>query len=129
MARREIVAIGGSAGSIEVIRQVCLSLPGDLQACVLVAVHVAASSPNLLAGILDGGGPLPASTAVDGEPLEEGRIYVAPADHHLLIDRRTVRLGRGPRENMSRPAIDPLFRSAASAPDPAQWCPALWNAE
>lgn len=118
MARREIVAIGGSAGSIEVIRQVCLALPADLQAGVLIAVHVAASSPNLLAGILDGGGPLPASTAVDGEPLEDGRIYVAPADHHLLTDRRTVRLGRGPRENMSRPAIDPLFRSVGISAGP-----------
>jgi two-component system, chemotaxis family, protein-glutamate methylesterase/glutaminase len=118
MIRREIIAIGGSAGSIEVIRQVCRALPADLQACVLITVHVAASSPNLLAGILNSGGPLPASTAVDGEPLQDGRIYVAPADHHLVIDGRTVRLGRGPRENMSRPAIDPLFRSAGISAGP-----------
>lgn len=118
MARREIVAIGGSAGSIEVIRQICRGLPADLQASILIAVHVAASSPNLLAGILDSGGPLPASTAVDGEPLQDGRIYVAPADHHLLIDGRTVSLGRGPRENMSRPAIDPLFRSVGISAGP-----------
>lgn len=118
MARREIIAIGGSAGSIEVIRQICRALPADLQASVLIAVHVGASSQNLLAGILDSGGPLPAGTAVDGEPLQEGRIYVAPADHHLVIDGRMVRLGRGPRENMSRPAIDPLFRSAGISAGP-----------
>ena len=118
MARRDIVAIGGSAGSIGVIRQICGALPADLHAPVLVAVHVAASSLNLLAGILESGGPLPASTAVDGEPLQDGRIYVAPADRHLVVDGRIVRLGRGPRENMSRPAIDPLFRSVGISAGP-----------
>lgn len=118
MARREIIAIGGSAGSIAVIRQICRALPTDLQAAVLVAVHVGAGNQNLLAGILDSGGPLPASTAVDGEPLQQSRIYVAPADHHLLVDRQCVRLGRGPRENMARPAIDPLFRSVGISAGP-----------
>jgi two-component system chemotaxis response regulator CheB len=118
MARREIIAIGGSAGSIEVIQQICRALPEDLQASVLIAVHVGAVGRNLLAGILDSGGPLPASTAIDGEPIEDGRIYVAPADHHLVIDGRFVRLGRGPRENMARPAIDPLFRSAGISAGP-----------
>ncbi len=118
MARRKIIAIGGSAGSIEVIRQICRGMPADLQASILIAVHVGAVGHNLLAGILDSDGPLPVSTAVDGEPVEDGRIYVAPADHHLVIDGRTVRLGRGPRENMSRPAIDPLFRSAGISAGP-----------
>ncbi|TJZ91849.1 chemotaxis protein CheB [Paracoccus gahaiensis] len=112
MPGRDIIVIGGSAGSVEVIRQICRMLPADLQAPVLVAVHVGAGHQNLLASILDSGGPHPASTAVDGEPLREGRIYVAPADHHLVVDGHVVRLGRGPRENMARPAIDPLFRSA-----------------
>lgn len=111
MAGRVIIAIGGSAGSIAVIRKICRALPADLHASVLIAVHVGAGNQNLLAGILDSGGLLPASTAVDGELLQEGRIYVAPVDHHLLVDGKVIRLGRGPRENMARPAIDPLFRS------------------
>ena len=111
MAKRDVIAIGGSAGSIGVLRHICRSLPKNLPASVLVTVHMAANNPNLLAGILDSAGPLPASTAVDGEALALGRIYVAAADHHLAIEGRTVRLGRGPRENMARPAIDPLFRS------------------
>lgn len=118
MAKPDVIAIGGSAGSIGVIRQICRSLPANLQASVLIAVHVAADHPNLLAGILDSGGPLPASTAVDGEPLQDGRIYVAPADRHLLMDGRLLRLGRGPRENMARPAIDPLFRSVGISAGP-----------
>ncbi|RWX81150.1 chemotaxis protein CheB [Neorhizobium lilium] len=115
---RKIIAIGGSAGSIQVIRQISSMLPPDLQASVLIAVHVGAGNQDLLAGILDGGGPLPASTAVDGEPVEEARIYVAPADHHLVIEGNFIRLGRGPRENMARPAIDPLFRSAGLSVGP-----------
>lgn len=118
MATREIIAIGGSAGSIEVIRQICRALPADLQASIVIAVHVGANNQNLLGGILDSGGPLPASTAVDGEPLQSGRIYVAPANHHLVVDGRFIRLGRGPRENMARPAIDPLFRSAGISAGP-----------
>jgi two-component system chemotaxis response regulator CheB len=112
MTGRDVIAIGGSAGSVEVIRRICRELPDDLPACVLITVHVADGGRNLLAGILDRAGPLPASTAVDGEPAECGRIYVAPAQSHLIIDDGCLRLGRGPRENMARPAIDPLFRSA-----------------
>ena len=118
MSKRRIIAIGGSAGSIEVIRKICSGLTLNLDASVLIAVHVGAGSQNLLAGILDSAGLLPASTAVDGEPLEGGRIYVAPADYHLLIEGNALRLGRGPRENMSRPAIDPLFRSAGISAGP-----------
>ncbi len=118
MSRREIIAIGGSAGSIKVIRQICRALPSELRASVVVAVHVMPDSHNLLAGILASDGPLPATTAVDGEQLREGRIYVAPADRHLLIDGRVLRLGNGPRENMARPAIDALFRSAGISAGP-----------
>lgn len=118
MATREIIAIGGSAGSIEVIRQICRALPADLHASVLIAVHVGAGHQDLLAGILNSGGPLSASTAVDGEPLQKAHIYVAPADKHLVIDGSVVRLGRGPRENMARPAIDPLFRSIGVSAGP-----------
>ncbi|WP_246413272.1 chemotaxis protein CheB [Rhizobium indicum] len=118
MAMRKIIAIGGSAGSIQAIRKICSLLRADLHASVLIAVHVRAGNQNLLASILDNGGPLPASTAVDGEPLKDARIYVAPVDHHLVVDGRFVRLGRGPRENMARPAIDPLFRSAGISAGP-----------
>lgn len=114
----KIIAIGGSAGSIQVIRQICKELPQNLQASVLIAVHVGAGNRDLLAAILDSGGTLPASTAVDGEPIDEGHIYVAPADHHLVMDGGVLRLGRGPRENMARPAIDPLFRSAGISAGP-----------
>ncbi|QZC95367.1 hypothetical protein K2E96_03800 [Pseudomonas sp. ERGC3:05] len=118
MARREIIAIGGSAGSIAVIRQICRALPADLHATVLIAVHVGASNQNLLAGILDSSGPLPASTAVDGEPLQKSHIYVAPTDHHLLVDGPFVRLGRGPRKIWRGLLLILYFGRSGSALDP-----------
>jgi two-component system, chemotaxis family, protein-glutamate methylesterase/glutaminase len=79
-----------------------------------VVVHVGNHGKDLLAGLLDGLGPLRVTTAREGEVVEAGRIYVAPADRHLLITDHTVRLGRGPRENMARPAVDALFNSVAA---------------
>ena len=118
MSTHDIIVIGGSAGSIPVLRQICADLASDLPASVFVVVHVGARGQNLLGKILDDSGPLGAATAQNGEAIERGRIYVAPADFHLMVSERVVRLGRGPRENMTRPAIDPLLRSAAVAHGP-----------
>lgn len=111
MTNRDIIAIGGSLGAVDAVRQLCRDLPPDLAAAMFIVIHVGAGGNNLLAEIFDAGSPVSISTAVDGEPLRRGHAYVAPADHHLLVIDDHVRLGRGPRENMARPAIDPLFRS------------------
>lgn len=113
MHKERAIAIGGSTGSISALKQVMPHLPEDLPAAIFLVVHVGVHGRNLLADIIDGCGPLTASTAVDGETAEKGRVYVAPADRHLLVIDGHVRLGRGPRENMSRPSIDALFRSVA----------------
>jgi two-component system chemotaxis response regulator CheB len=113
MSHRDVIAIGGSTGAIDALKQLCRQLPADLPAAIFVTVHVGAEGRNLLSDIFNGIGPLPSRTAVDGETVEPGRVYVASADHHLLVIDGVVRLGRGPRENLSRPAVDPLFRSIA----------------
>jgi two-component system chemotaxis response regulator CheB len=113
MNRRDIIAIGGSLGAVDAVAQLCRDLPSDLAATVFIVIHVGAQGNNLLAGIFDAQSAISISTAVDGEVLRPGHAYVAPADHHFLVLDNRVRLGRGPRENLARPAIDPLFRSVA----------------
>jgi two-component system chemotaxis response regulator CheB len=112
-AQRDIIVIGGSAGSGAVLRRLLSDLPGDLPASVFVSTHIPPHSPSILAEVLSGGAALPVAQAVDGQPVERGRVYVAAPDRHLLLIDGTIQLGTGPRENMVRPSIDPLFRSAA----------------
>ena len=113
MANRDIIAIGGSAGSGAVLREVVRGLPRDLPASVFISTHVPSNSRGYLAETLGTSDSLPVSEATDGQAIEKGRVYVAVPDRHLLLIDGTIRLGDGPRENMVRPAIDPLFRSAA----------------
>ena len=112
-APERLIVIGGSAGSIEVLTTLIAGLPADLPASIMVAIHISPEVRSRLPQILGRAGILPAQHAADGDPILAGRIYVAPPDHHLLIGPGRIRLSRGPRENGHRPAIDPLFRSAA----------------
>lgn len=110
---KDIIVIGGSAGSSTALKQIFGTLPNDLQASVFVSTHIPAHSPSLLAEVLAAGATLPVAQARDGQCVEAGRVYVAVPDRHLLLVNGTIRLGVGPRENMARPSIDPFFRSAA----------------
>lgn len=115
MPHRDIIVVGASAGGVEALQELVAGLPVDLPAAVFVVLHMAPHSPGVLGEILDRAGPLPCAQAVDGDPIRPGRVYVARPDFHLLLKPQLVRVVQGPRENSSRPAIDPLFRSAALA--------------
>lgn len=116
MANKDIVVIGASTGGIEALKAIARDLPADLPAALFVVIHTGHASPDILHHIFDRAGPLPAVLATDGEPIRTGRIYVAPSDHHLILEQSgRMRISRGPKENRFRPAIDPLFRSAAHA--------------
>lgn len=113
MYHLDLIVIGASAGGIEALKSLVAGLPAALPAALLVVVHTSPQSPQLLAHILAQAGPLPAAYAVEGTVIEPGQIYVAPPDHHLLVEQGQLRVTHGPKENRFRPAIDPLFRSAA----------------
>jgi len=115
MPRRDIIVVGASSGGVEALQELVRSLPGDLPAAVFVLLHVGARSRSLLPQLLSAAGPLKAFHAEDGMAIEQSQIYVAPPDHHLLLEREHVRLGFGPKENHQRPCINVTFRSAALA--------------
>jgi two-component system chemotaxis response regulator CheB len=113
MDKRNVIVIGASAGGFEAIRTLVTGLPADFDAVLLIVWHISPDAPGVMPQTLNRHQTLPAVHAVDGEPLHFGRIYVAPPDHHLLVEEGVLRVTRGPKENRFRPAIDPLFRSAA----------------
>jgi two-component system, chemotaxis family, protein-glutamate methylesterase/glutaminase len=113
VSNRDIIAIGGSTGALDTLKHIFADLPAGLPAAVFVVVHIGSNGGGMLADILNSVGLFAVKTASEGDIVENGKAYIAPAGHHLLIDSGTIRLGHGPRENMARPAIDPLFRSAA----------------
>ncbi len=111
--------MGASAGGVEALSNLLSHLPADLPASIFIVLHIPPHTPSLLPSILDRVSPLPVSQAINGEKIERGRVYVAPPDNHLLVERGFVRVLRGPKENRYRPAVDPLFRSAAVAYGPS----------
>jgi two-component system chemotaxis response regulator CheB len=115
---KDIIVVGASVGGIEALRTIAGDLPKDFPASVFVVLHTAPEAPGVLADIIDRAGALPAAYAVDGDRILPGRIYVAPRDRHLIIEPNRIRLTRGPKENRFRPAVDPLFRSAAQVYGP-----------
>ena len=116
MPNQDRIVIGTSTGGFEALKALAGGLPPDLPAALFIVLHIGPNGLGILPEILQRAGPLPAANARQGEPIRPGRIYVAPPDHHLLLEPSGhVRLSRGPKENRFRPAVDPLFRSAALA--------------
>lgn len=118
MDNRDIIVIGGSSGATAPLKAILGGLPRDLPAAVFVVLHIPARSIGILATVSQAASQMIVSPAEDGMEIVPGHIYLGVPDRHLLIADGRIRLGRGPRENMARPAIDPLFRSAAVAYGP-----------
>lgn len=110
---RDIVVIGSSAGGVETLSRLFGALEGPLPAAFLVVTHLSPVARSMMPALLARVGKLPAQHAVDNQSIKPGCIYIAPPDHHLLLEKNRIRLSHGPKENRHRPAIDPLFRTAA----------------
>ncbi|HEX2718117.1 MAG TPA: chemotaxis protein CheB [Gemmatimonadaceae bacterium] len=113
----DLIVIGGSAGAIEALTLILAGLPRTLPASICVVVHQPAYLPSRLVEVLSRVSPLPVVAAVDGGRVCHGVVYLALPDKHLMIEgsELVLRVVHGPKENRARPAVDPLFRSAALA--------------
>jgi two-component system chemotaxis response regulator CheB len=107
--------MGGSAGGLSAFSRIVKQLPADLNAAVFIVWHISPYAPSKLPDILSQAGKLEARNPAEGESIQPGKIYVAPPDRHLLLEAGRIRVTKGPKENRFRPAVDPLFRSAAYA--------------
>jgi two-component system, chemotaxis family, protein-glutamate methylesterase/glutaminase len=116
--KRNIIVIGASAGGFEAIKKLVSHLPAEIDASIFIVWHMAAELTGVLPNVLNKLSKIPAAHAVDMEPIVPNRIYVARPDWHLVVENERVRVTRGPKENRFRPAVDPLFRSAAYAYGP-----------
>jgi two-component system chemotaxis response regulator CheB len=115
VAHRDIVVIGASAGGLQALQQILSTMPRDVEAALLVVLHTADHSVSMLPHILERRSNMPVSHPHDGDRIRRGRVYIAPPGFHMIVEEGFLRVLQGPRENLHRPAIDPLFRSAAAA--------------
>jgi two-component system, chemotaxis family, protein-glutamate methylesterase/glutaminase len=113
MSNRDIIVIGGSSGATAPLKEILTKLPVDLPAAVFVVMHIPPQGAGVFSGLASGSSRLPVLQAESGMAIKKGHVYLPVPDRHLLVYEDHLMLGRGPPENMARPAIDPLFRSAA----------------
>jgi two-component system, chemotaxis family, protein-glutamate methylesterase/glutaminase len=118
MPQRDIVVIGASAGGVDALKETVEGLRPDIRASFFIVLHFPPFKESHLPEILSRVGPLPTVHANDGDSIQPGHIYVAPPDRHLLVRDGRIELWRGPKENYTRPAINPLFKSAAETYGP-----------
>src|SRR5438270_2095833 len=112
MEKRNIIVIGASAGGYETLKLIIRNLPPTIDASIFIVWHMAPTIRGILPQVLNKENSILVDHATDNEKIKPNRIYIAPPDHHLLIEEGRVRVTHGPKENRFRPAVDPLFRSA-----------------
>lgn len=113
MPKHDIIVIGASAGGVNALIELMKTLPSDLKASVFIVMHLSPHTKSFLPNILSRQGRLNAVHPKDGDRIEKGKVYIAPPDHHLLLENDRILIRKGPKENRFRPSIDSLFRSAA----------------
>jgi two-component system chemotaxis response regulator CheB len=112
---RDVIVMGASAGGIRAVIEVLSRLPEDLPAFIGVVIHRGADSTATWADVLGMKTKLRVVEPNDGDPLTRGFVYIAPSDCHMTFEHGSIVLSGGPKEHHTRPAVDPLFASAARA--------------
>jgi two-component system, chemotaxis family, protein-glutamate methylesterase/glutaminase len=115
MPAQHVVVIGASAGGVEALLTLARGLRPGLPAAICIVLHQPRNAPSVMPKLMSRAGDLTVVHAEHDMALEAGRVYLAPPNQHLLIERGRLRLDHGPLENGHRPAVDPLFRSAAAS--------------
>jgi two-component system chemotaxis response regulator CheB len=117
--RVEVVVIGSSTGGPNALAALWPHMPAELPVPVLIVQHMPPMFTRLLAERLSRSGPMPVHEATDGETLVRGHAYIAPGDHHMVIEATAtggrIRINQLPPVNSCRPSVDPLFQSATRA--------------
>jgi two-component system, chemotaxis family, protein-glutamate methylesterase/glutaminase len=116
--RHDIVVVGASAGGVQALTEFVGALPADLPAAIFIVLHTPSANRSRLPLILNRASALTVRQATHDERIVPGRVYVARPDRHLLLRHGAIGVVMGPKENGFRPAVDPLFRSAAVAYGP-----------
>jgi len=115
----DVIAIGSSTGGPQALFKALASLPAEMQQPILITQHMPPTFTTILAEHLTRSSGRPAREGQDGEPIEKGRIYVAPGDHHMVVEARPegnfIRLNKDAPENFCRPSVDPMVRSIVRA--------------
>ena len=112
--KRDVIVIGASAGGVVALTELFAALPPGLPASIAVVLH-RSTVPGELAHVLGRHSAFPVIEPQVNAPFKPGVIYLAPPDHHIVLEHHAVAVHRGPKEHSTRPSIDPLFRSAAVA--------------
>jgi two-component system chemotaxis response regulator CheB len=115
LSGERIIVIGASAGGFGPLKRIINGLPPDFQSPIFVVWHMSPDVRGILPQVLSRENSILAAHACNNEEIETNRIYVAPPDYHMLLENNKILITNGPKENRFRPAIDPLFRSAAYA--------------
>jgi two-component system, chemotaxis family, protein-glutamate methylesterase/glutaminase len=115
---RDVIVVGASAGGIRAVIEILSRLPADLPAFIGVVIHRGAGSTSNWSDVLGMKTKLRVVEPTDGDSLTRGVVYIAPADCHMRFEHDSIALDGGAKEHRTRPAVDPLFTSAAAAYGP-----------
>ncbi|MFS8082126.1 MAG: chemotaxis protein CheB [Ginsengibacter sp.] len=113
---KQLLIIGGSAGSLEVLSFLLPKLILPISYSIVIVIHRKHGSDDLLTGLLQNDCPLPVREAREKEEVRQGMVYLAPSDYHLLFEKNySFSLDHSEKINYSRPSIDVSFESASHA--------------